>query len=350
MNLKDIWKLSFSDEQLNDNLLKLKKQFDNASEDIKERFEDKVLKIKQGDDLLPTVMKVVKVFVAVKRRLMPGDKMAGRHGNKGVVSRIVPVEDMPYMANGKPVDIVLNPLGVPSRMNVGQILETHLGWACTELGEKLKNLINENQKKFEKSEKISNFLKSVYGKDFYNESLEKFNKSEFKDLCENIQNGVPIATPVFDGAKENDVTKMLELASLPNSGQTQLWDGRTGEKFDREVTVGTIYMLKLHHLVEDKIHARSTGPYSLVTQQPLGGKAQLGGQRFGEMEVWALEAYGASYTLQEILTVKSDDVAGRVKVYETIVKGEENFESGIPESFNVLVKEIKALALNVELN
>ena len=235
-------------------------------------------------------------------------------------------------------------------MNVGQILETHLGWSCTELGETLNKLINENQKKIEKSEKISTFLKSVYGKNVYEDKIEKLSSSEFKDLCENIQNGIPIATPVFDGAKEQDVTNMLESAKLPSSGQTHLWDGRTGEKFDRPVTVGTIYMLKLHHLVEDKIHARSTGPYSLVTQQPLGGKAQLGGQRFGEMEVWALEAYGASYTLQEILTVKSDDVAGRVKVYETIVKGEENFESGIPESFNVLVKEIKSLALNVELN
>ena len=333
-----------------DSLNQLKDQFNKAKQDIQERFEDKVLKIRQGDELLPSVMKMVKVFVAIKRRLRPGDKMSGRHGNKGVVSKIVPLEDMPYRKNGKPVDIVLNPLGVPSRMNVGQILETHLGWACTELGEKVKNLINENQKKAEKNEKISNFLKSVYGKDTFEDSLDKLNKVEFKDLCENLQNGVPISTPVFDGAKEIDVTKMLELADLPNSGQTELWDGRTGEKFDREVTVGTIYMLKLHHLVEDKIHARSTGPYSLVTQQPLGGKAQLGGQRFGEMEVWALEAYGASYTLQEILTVKSDDVAGRVKVYETIVKGEENFESGIPESFNVLVKEIKALALNVELN
>jgi DNA-directed RNA polymerase subunit beta len=276
--------------------------------------------------------------------------MSGRHGNKGVVSKIVPVEDMPYRENGQPVDIVLNPLGVPSRMNVGQILETHLGWACKEFGDQIKTLINENQKKIEKTVKISTFLKSIYGKEIFENSLDKLTKTEFKDLCENLQNGIPIATPVFDGAKEKDVTNMLELAKLPKSGQTSLWDGRTGEKFDRDVTVGIIYMLKLHHLVEDKIHARSTGPYSLVTQQPLGGKAQLGGQRFGEMEVWALEAYGASYTLQEILTVKSDDVAGRVKVYETIVKGEENFESGIPESFNVLVKEIKSLALNVELN
>ncbi len=348
--ISDIFKITVGDRKNDDALEKLKDQFNKAKQDIQDRFEDKVLKIRQGDELLPSVMKMVKVFVAIKRRLRPGDKMSGRHGNKGVVSKIVPVEDMPYRENGKPVDIVLNPLGVPSRMNVGQILETHLGWSCSELGENIKKLINENQKIVEKNEKISNFLKSVYGKSIFDENLNKLNKTEFKDLCENLQNGVPIATPVFDGAKEQDVTNMLDLAKLPKSGQTQLWDGRTGEKFDREVTVGTIYMLKLHHLVEDKIHARSTGPYSLVTQQPLGGKAQLGGQRFGEMEVWALEAYGASYTLQEILTVKSDDVAGRVKVYETIVKGEENFESGIPESFNVLVKEIKALALNVELN
>ena len=350
LSVSDLFKISIDDNQKLETLSQLKDQYNSAKKDIQDRFEDKVLKIKQGDDLLPSVMKMVKVFVAIKRRLRPGDKMSGRHGNKGVVSKIVPVEDMPYRENGKPVDIVLNPLGVPSRMNVGQILETHLGWSCTELGEKLKKLVNENQKKIEKTEKIKTFLKSVYGNEKFDENIDKLSNTEFKDLCENIQNGVPIATPVFDGAKEQDVTKMLELAELPNSGQTDLWDGRTGEKFDRQVTVGTIYMLKLHHLVEDKIHARSTGPYSLVTQQPLGGKAQLGGQRFGEMEVWALEAYGASYTLQEILTVKSDDVAGRVKVYETIVKGEENFESGIPESFNVLVKEIKSLALNVELN
>ena len=346
----DLFKVSFEDQTKLSSLSQIKDQYNSAKQDIQDRFEDKVLKIRQGDDLLPSVMKMVKVFVAIKRRLRPGDKMSGRHGNKGVVSKIVPVEDMPYRENGKPVDIVLNPLGVPSRMNVGQILETHLGWSCTELGEKLNQLVNENQKKIEKTEKIKSFLKNVYGKEIYDEDIENLNQSEFEDLCSNIRHGVPIATPVFDGAKEYDVTKMLELADLPDSGQTTLWDGRTGEKFDREVTVGTIYMLKLHHLVEDKIHARSTGPYSLVTQQPLGGKAQLGGQRFGEMEVWALEAYGASYTLQEILTVKSDDVAGRVKVYETIVKGEENFESGIPESFNVLVKEIKSLALNVELN
>jgi len=350
LSINDVFKLTVGDVKKEESILQLKDQYNKAKADILERFEDKVLKIRSGDDLLPSVMKMVKVFVAVKRRLRPGDKMSGRHGNKGVVSKIVPVEDMPFRENGKAVDIVLNPLGVPSRMNVGQILETHLGWACKEFGDQIKNLISQNQKKIEKTEKISEFLKSVYGKEIFENKLDKLNKSEFKDLCENLQNGIPIATPVFDGAKEKDVTEMLQLAKLPGSGQTPLWDGRTGEKFDRDVTVGIIYMLKLHHLVEDKIHARSTGPYSLVTQQPLGGKAQLGGQRFGEMEVWALEAYGASYTLQEILTVKSDDVAGRVKVYETIVKGEENFESGIPESFNVLVKEIKSLALNVELN
>ena len=350
LGINDIFKITNGNTNHESTLAQLKEQYTQANQDITERFEDKVLKIRSGDDLLPSVMKMVKVFVAIKRRLRPGDKMSGRHGNKGVVSKIVPVEDMPYREDGRPVDIVLNPLGVPSRMNVGQILETHLGWACKEFGEEIKRLVNENQKKIEKTEKITKFLKSVYGDEIYNEKVEKLSKTEFKDLCENLQNGVAISTPVFDGAKEKNVTEMLKLANLPGSGQTYLWDGRTGEKFDRPVTVGIIYMLKLHHLVEDKIHARSTGPYSLVTQQPLGGKAQLGGQRFGEMEVWALEAYGASYTLQEILTVKSDDVAGRVKVYETIVKGEENFESGIPESFNVLVKEIKSLALNVELN
>jgi DNA-directed RNA polymerase subunit beta len=350
ININDIFKITVGNVNDEASVAQLKDQYNNAKQNILERFEDKVLKIRSGDDLLPSVMKMVKVFVAIKRRLRPGDKMSGRHGNKGVVSKIVPVEDMPYREDGRPVDIVLNPLGVPSRMNVGQILETHLGWACKEFGEEVKRLVNENSKKFEKTEKISSFLKSVYGKDVFDGGIDKLNKTEFSDLCENLQNGIAISTPVFDGAKEKDVSEMLELAKLPTSGQTNLWDGRTGEMFDRPVTVGIIYMLKLHHLVEDKIHARSTGPYSLVTQQPLGGKAQLGGQRFGEMEVWALEAYGASYTLQEILTVKSDDVAGRVKVYETIVKGEENFESGIPESFNVLVKEIKSLALNIELN
>ena len=345
--LKDLLKLSFEKSEINSNLEKLKNQYDDASEDIRLRFEDKVSKIQAGDDLLPTVMKVVKVFVAVKRRLMPGDKMAGRHGNKGVVSKIVPVADMPYQANGKPVDIVLNPLGVPSRMNVGQILETHLGWSCSELGEQIKVYLKNFD---EKIDELKIKLKDIYGKEYYDEIISKLSKKEIAELVENLSNGVPISTPVFDGASTEDISKMLDLAKLPNSGQTQLWNGQTGEKFDRPVTVGIIYMLKLNHLVEDKIHARSTGPYSLVTQQPLGGKAQLGGQRFGEMEVWALEAYGASYTLQEILTVKSDDVAGRTKVYETIVKGNNNFESGVPESFNVLIKEIRALGLNIELN
>ena len=345
--LKDLWKIPLQKQELNTDLEKLKNQFDDASEDIRLRFEDKVTKIQQGDDLLPTVMKVVKVFVAVKRRLMPGDKMAGRHGNKGVVSKIVPVEDMPYMENGKPVDIVLNPLGVPSRMNVGQILETHLGWSCSELGDQIKNYLKNFDKEIEKAKEK---LREIYGKSYYDEVISKLSNKEVAELLQNLSNGVPIATPVFDGASTNDITEMLNLAKLPNSGQTHLWNGQTGERFDRPVTVGIIYMLKLNHLVEDKIHARSTGPYSLVTQQPLGGKAQLGGQRSGEMEVWALEAYGASYTLQEILTVKSDDVAGRTKVYETIVKGNNNFESGVPESFNVLVKEIRALGLNIELN
>ena len=346
----DLLKLTLTNSSKNESLEILKDQYSKVKEDIKNRFEDKVEKIKQGDELLPSVMKMVKIFVAVRRRLRPGDKMSGRHGNKGVVSKIVPVEDMPYMKNGKPVDIVLNPLGVPSRMNVGQILETHLGWACSELGSQINELINNYQKDLKQNDQVTGLLKKIYGKEKFENTILKLTNSEFKELCENLTNGLPISTPVFDGAKVKDVTEMLNNAKLPKSGQTTLWDGQTGEKFDREVTVGIIYMLKLHHLVEDKIHARSTGPYSLVTQQPLGGKAQLGGQRFGEMEVWALEAYGASYTLQEILTVKSDDVAGRVKVYETIVKGEENFESGVPESFNVLVKEIKALALNIELN
>ena len=347
LHLKDFWKISLQKQDINNNLEKLKNQYDNASEDIRIRFEDKVTKIQQGDDLLPTVMKVVKVFVAVKRRLMPGDKMAGRHGNKGVVSKIVPVEDMPYMENGKPVDIVLNPLGVPSRMNVGQILETHLGWSCSELGDQIKVFL----KNFEKEiDKLKGKLKDIYGTSYYNQVISKLSTKEIAELVQNLSNGIPIATPVFDGASTKDINEMLNLAKLPGTGQTHLWNGQTGERFDRPVTVGIIYMLKLNHLVEDKIHARSTGPYSLVTQQPLGGKAQLGGQRFGEMEVWALEAYGASYTLQEILTVKSDDVAGRTKVYETIVKGNNNIESGVPESFNVLVKEIRALGLNIELN
>ena len=350
LNLNDYWKMVFKSKQTNDDLTILKEQYLKVKQDIKERFQDKIEKIQQGDELLPNVLKMVKVFVAVKRSLKPGDKMAGRHGNKGVISKIVPAEDMPYMENGKPVDVVLNPLGVPSRMNVGQILETHLGWACSELGEKINKLIKLNKNIEKRNNSIHEILKKIYGSRVYDEKIKSLDKKEFEELANNLSIGVPISTPVFDGASVDDVTDLLKLASLPDTGQTILWDGRTGEQFDRKVTVGTIYMLKLHHLVEDKIHARSTGPYSLVTQQPLGGKAQLGGQRFGEMEVWALEAYGAAYTLQEILTVKSDDVAGRTKVYETIVKGGDKFESGVPESFNVLVKEIKSLGLNIEIN
>jgi len=348
-NLNDIWKLEFVEQKTNDDLKILKEQYSNVKKDIKDRFEDKVEKIRQGDVLLPNVLKMVKVFVAVKRPLKPGDKMAGRHGNKGVISKIVPVEDMPYMQNGKPVDVVLNPLGVPSRMNVGQILETHLGWACAELGDKINQVINQHNNIKKRDELAHNILKKVYGDDIHEKKIKPLKDKEFDDLIENLSSGIPVSTPVFDGASVDDVTELLKLAELPSSGQTTLWDGRTGEQFDRKVTVGIIYMLKLHHLVEDKIHARSTGPYSLVTQQPLGGKAQLGGQRFGEMEVWALEAYGAAYTLQEILTVKSDDVAGRTKVYETIVKGDDKFESGVPESFNVLINEIRSLALNIDL-
>ena len=350
INFSELWKLNFTDNKTNSDLKILKDQYANVKNDIKERFEDKVTKIQQGDDLLPNVLKMIKVFVAVKRSLKPGDKMAGRHGNKGVISKIVPVEDMPYMENGKPVDVVLNPLGVPSRMNVGQILETHLGWACSELGEKINQAIKEHNDLKKRNGLIQDILKKVYTNEVYEEKVKNLQEKEFEELSKNLSSGVPISTPVFDGASVENVTELLKLADLPSSGQTSLWDGRTGEKFDRKVTVGIIYMLKLHHLVEDKIHARSTGPYSLVTQQPLGGKAQLGGQRFGEMEVWALEAYGAAYTLQEMLTVKSDDVAGRTKVYETIVKGDDKFESGVPESFNVLMNEIKSLALDIDLN
>jgi DNA-directed RNA polymerase subunit beta len=350
LSLNEIFKLKIDDNQSSEDLSSLKEQFNEARKDIQTRFEDKVDKIERGDELLPGVMKMVKVFVAMKRKLQPGDKMAGRHGNKGVISRIVPVEDMPYMANGKPVDICLNPLGVPSRMNVGQILETHLGWACSELGEKVNKLYSEYKLKQKTVEQTKDALGKIYNNQEIEKEIKKLKEDETKDLLVNLTSGVPIATPVFDGASVEDVTSMLKFADLPESGQTTLYDGRTGEKFDREITVGIIYMLKLYHMVDDKIHARSTGPYSLVTQQPLGGKAQFGGQRFGEMEVWALEAYGAAYTLQEILTVKSDDVAGRTKVYETIVKGDDDFESGIPESFNVLVKEIRSLALNLELN
>jgi DNA-directed RNA polymerase subunit beta len=290
-------------------------------------------------------MKMVKVFVAVKRKVQPGDKMAGRHGNKGVISRIMPIEDMPFLDDGTHVDVVLNPLGVPSRMNVGQILETHLGWACAGLGRQIGEAVDAYQKSGE-MQPMRSALERVYGKD---DTIATLEKDGLIELGQNLKNGVPIATPVFDGAHEADIVDLLEMAGLDSSGQVTLFDGRSGEPFDRKVTVGYIYMLKLHHLVDDKIHARSIGPYSLVTQQPLGGKAQFGGQRFGEMEVWALEAYGAAYTLQEMLTVKSDDVAGRTKVYEAIVRGDDTFEAGIPESFNVLVKEMRSLGLNVEL-
>jgi DNA-directed RNA polymerase subunit beta len=284
----------------------------------------------------------------VKRKLQPGDKMAGRHGNKGVISKIVPIEDMPYTEDGVSVDIVLNPLGVPSRMNVGQILETHLGWACAGLGTQIGKLLDEVERGA-KLEPLRKKLKEVYGERAFKEEVSDLDDDSIKVLSNNLRRGLPIATPVFDGAREEDISDMLDQAGLNRSGQVTLVDGRTGETFDRQVTVGYIYMLKLHHLVDDKIHARSIGPYSLVTQQPLGGKAQFGGQRFGEMEVWALEAYGAAYTLQEMLTVKSDDVSGRTKVYEAIVKGDDNFEAGIPESFNVLVKELRSLGLNVDL-
>jgi DNA-directed RNA polymerase subunit beta len=293
-------------------------------------------------------MKMVKVFVAVKRKIQPGDKMAGRHGNKGVVSRIVPVEDMPFLDDGTHVDIVLNPLGVPSRMNVGQILETHLGWACAGLGMKVGKLV-EDYRQSGDAKPLKKMLTDLYGDNKKNEPVKEFDDESIVRLGEQLTRGVPIATPVFDGAKEENIVELLEKADMNPTGQSVLYDGRTGEQFDRNVTVGYIYMLKLHHLVDDKIHARSIGPYSLVTQQPLGGKAQFGGQRFGEMEVWALEAYGAAYTLQEMLTVKSDDVAGRTKVYEAIVRGDDTFEAGIPESFNVLVKEMRSLGLNVEL-
>jgi DNA-directed RNA polymerase subunit beta len=290
-------------------------------------------------------MKMVKVFVAVKRKIQPGDKMAGRHGNKGVVSRIVPAEDMPFLEDGTHADIVLNPLGVPSRMNVGQILETHLGWAAAGLGKQIGKALDAYRKAHD-SKALRASFEAVYED---NEIVASMNDDELVEMGQNLRRGVPMATPVFNGAKEADIERLLEQAGLHSSGQSTLYDGRTGEPFDRKVTMGYIYMLKLHHLVDDKIHARSIGPYSLVTQQPLGGKAQFGGQRFGEMEVWALEAYGAAYTLQEMLTVKSDDVAGRTKVYESIVRGEDNFEAGIPESFNVLVKEMRSLGLNVEL-
>jgi DNA-directed RNA polymerase subunit beta len=340
------WLFASPNDKLMTEIEAIRKQYDESKKGLEQRFLDKVEKLQRGDELPPGVMKMVKVFVAVKRKIQPGDKMAGRHGNKGVVSKIVPVEDMPFLEDGTQVDIVLNPLGVPSRMNVGQILETHLGWACAGLGLRIGQAVDAYYGKRD-TRPLKDTLKKIYGDD---ETIKSLGEQELVELGSNLRHGVPIATPVFDGAKEADIEKMLDLAGLDHSGQVTLYDGRTGEAFDREVTVGFIYMMKLHHLVDDKIHARSIGPYSLVTQQPLGGKAQFGGQRFGEMEVWALEAYGAAYTLQEMLTVKSDDVAGRTKVYEAIVRGDDTFEAGIPESFNVLVKEMRSLGLNVDLH
>ena len=340
----DWFKIRFKNEAINKQLKQIELNLNEYRENLKEIFKEKKSKVSGGDDLAPGVLKIVKVYLAIKRRVQPGDKLAGRHGNKGVISVIMPMEDMPYDENGEPVDIVLNPLGVPSRMNVGQVLETHLGWAAKELGSKIKDLIDEGRKVSE----IRSLLNKIYGNDT-NKNLDSLDDKEIQELAGNLRNGVPMATPAFDGAKESEVKDMLELAGLPLSGQCKLFDGRTGEEFDRPVTLGYMYILKLNHLVEDKMHARSTGSYSLVTQQPLGGKAQFGGQRFGEMEVWALEAYGAAHTLQEMLTVKSDDVVGRTRIYKNLVDGNFEMDAGIPESFNVLTKEIRSLGIDLEL-
>ena len=344
ISIDDLLKIRVQTETANKQIKEIESNLLEYKENLKEISKQRKSKITGGDDLAPGVLKVVKVYLAIKRRIQPGDKLAGRHGNKGVISVIMPMEDMPYDENGEPVDIVLNPLGVPSRMNVGQVLETHLGWASKELGSKIKNLVDEKTK----PQEIRSFLNKIYKKE-NSQSLDSLNDKEINELALNLTNGVPMATPVFDGAKEQEVKDMLELAELPLNGQCELFDGRTGEKFDRPVTVGYMYILKLNHLVEDKMHARSTGSYSLVTQQPLGGKAQFGGQRFGEMEVWALEAYGAAHTLQEMLTVKSDDVAGRTKVYKNLVDGNFEMDAGIPESFNVLTKEIRSLGIDIDL-
>jgi DNA-directed RNA polymerase subunit beta len=337
--------IGLANDETAQQLENLRESIEQTRKDFDQAFEAKKKKLTQGDELPPGVQKMVKVYLAVKRRLQPGDKMAGRHGNKGVVSRIVPIEDMPHMADGTTVDIVLNPLGVPSRMNIGQILETHLGWAAKGLGLKIGELL----KKQTAVADLRKYLNKIYNSSGKGEDIDSLSDQEILELADNLRPGVPFATPVFDGAHEDEIKNMLELAGLPRTGQVTLFDGRTGEQFERPVTVGYMHVLKLHHLVDDKMHARSTGPYSLVTQQPLGGKAQFGGQRFGEMEVWALEAYGASYTLQEMLTVKSDDVSGRTKVYENIVKGEHKIDAGMPESFNVLVKEIRSLAIDIDL-
>ena len=343
----DWFKLRMSNDALNKQLERAEAQLKERRRELDERFEDKRKKLTQGDDLAPGVLKIVKVYLAIKRRIQPGDKMAGRHGNKGVISVIMPVEDMPYDDNGEPVDIVLNPLGVPSRMNVGQILETHLGAASKGLGERIGKLLDAQKKVTE----VRKLVTEVYNKiGQRTENIKSLKEEELFELAGNLRDGVPMATPVFDGAAESEIKEMLSLAGVDESGQVTLFDGRTGEAFDRQVTVGIMYMLKLNHLVDDKMHARSTGSYSLVTQQPLGGKAQFGGQRFGEMEVWALEAYGAAYTLQEMLTVKSDDVAGRTKMYKNIVDGDHRMEPAMPESFNVLVKEIRSLGIDMELD
>ena len=342
-------KIVVKKEEVMSQIEELSAAYDARLENIQKHYADKVEKVQRGDDLLPGVLKLVKVFIATKRKMQTGDKMAGRHGNKGTVSRVLPLADMPYMEDGTPVDVVLNPLGVPSRMNVGQILETHLGWAAKELGAQLNEMCEQYKRGEKTAEELNKRLKDIYGAKQYKNQVETLTEDEKMEMISNLKKGVPMATPVFDGASGDDINNMLSLAGLPTSGQIDLYDGRTGEKFDRKVTVGVMYMIKLHHIVDEKMHARSVGPYGLVTQQPLGGKAQFGGQRFGEMEVWALQAYGAAYTLQEMLTIKSDDVAGRTKVYEAIVRGEDSFDTGIPESFNVLVKEIKSLCLNVEM-
>ena len=344
-----------ADDDIAAQLESIKNSMEQTRHSFDLSFEEKRKKLTQGDELPAGVLKMVKVYLAVKRRLQPGDKMAGRHGNKGVVSKIVPVEDMPYMADGTPCDIVLNPLGVPSRMNVGQVLEVHLGWAAKGLGQRIGDMLQAEAKVAE----LRTFLNTLYNKSGRQEDLAKLSDPEVLEMAGNLSTGVPFATPVFDGASEAEIMAMLQLAYPDDIAkakaltatrtQAQLFDGRTGDQFERTTTVGYMHVLKLHHLVDDKMHARSTGPYSLVTQQPLGGKAQFGGQRFGEMEVWALEAYGASYTLQEMLTVKSDDVVGRTKVYESIVKGEHSITAGMPESFNVLVKEIRSLGIDIEL-
>ena len=345
---KGQWRqITVKDDDVMADIEAINRQIDENVKRLQDWFENKVDKLRRGDELSPGVLKMVKVFIAVKRKIQPGDKMAGRHGNKGVVSRILPLEDMPYLEDGTQLDIILNPLGLPSRMNVGQILETHLGGAAAGLGRKVNQMLEQYRKNESTVADVRGTLKGIYDRPEDQDDIKSMSDQDVLEMARNLRKGVPVATPVFDGAQAGDVVDALESAGLNSSGQVVLYDGRTGEPFDRQVTVGYIYMLKLHHLVDDKIHARSIGPYSLVTQQPLGGKAQFGGQRFGEMEVWALEAYGAAFTLQEMLTVKSDDVSGRTKAYEAIVRGDDNMEAGVPESFNVLVKELRSLGLNV---